>query len=445
MIWRDALRVADPDGLLRLAAHAAQAKHSITAGVRSGTQARGRAVALLQEAAALMSGFAPGTSLQCNPYVPMPCPVVFRPDVSDASVRLENQAQGKKAKTVRNKACDMVNNKARVAKTTPPSSDSESRGSAFNAQQHAESLDGFRESLLALRTRRKDREASEDASAEKPSAATVLADPTRNKKEQLLPDSTPTGKNDCDRMGVRFYWHFDWSAVSLSRTSAARLRQALRRINDDSQPEKFVIGGALFVPLAFLQSSENTRFGADAVAAELKAARCLAGIEAVLKRLEAERQKENEKEVEGESSESKAGSSLPGSTSSDSNSCHALLLHEVQKRRRKPLPAELLGECIRALPLDEARSVLSAPLPNVGSTGAPWGVLLEGRLVQPKLRSKKGRLIFAPLPNTGMLPVGFTGPDWGDLARIAAAVLRIAAGVRPPRIARTPSQEGNNE
>ena len=446
VIWRDALRVADPDGLLRLAAHAAQAKHPIAAGVRSGTQARGRAAVLLNEAAAFMPGLAPGTSLQRNPYVPEPCPVVFRPDVSDASadasVRSEKQAQAEKAKTVRNKANYIANKKARVAKAASLPSGRESWGSAFKTQQHPDALDGFRESLLALRARRKDGHASEDACSEHRSTAGISAELNENKTGRALPEAMPTVKNDCERTEARFYWHFDWSAVSLSRRTAACLRQALRRINDVSEPEKFAVAGALFVPLAFFRSSENPGIGADAVATELKAARCLAGIEAVLERLEAEQQIAVEKD--GEFPESKEGSGQSESTSSDSNPGYAPLLHAARKRRRKPLPAELLGECIRALPLDEARSVLSAPLPNAGSTGAPWGVLLDGRLLQPKLRSKKGRLISAPLLQTGMLPVGFTGPDWGDLARISAAVLRRAAGVRPPRVARTPSQEGHN-
>ena len=82
---------------------------------------------------------------------------------------------------------------------------------------------------------------------------------------------------------------------------------------------------------------------------------------------------------------------------------------------------------------EQAREALAQHWPNDATSSAPWGVALRPGVARLMRLAPGGRVTAAAMPPAGMLLVGLTGPEEGDMGRITAAVLRGAAGVRSPK------------
>ena len=200
-----------------------------------------------------------------------------------------------------------------------------------------------------------------------------------------------------------FFWTLTRAANAVHPTIRSRLGEAVARLNCSAAPERFAIGGkiggAVFVPLQALSCAAGE---IDRTIGLLLAAGVLADLNAVLKHL------------------------CEAADSAGDSFCAF-----------RTLPDALVRPVVRAAPRASARTLLApAQLLSVDAgrqaDEGTWGVLVSRRHLQLMTRTVEGHAVPAPCEidadASSLCLVGLTGPDEGPLARLAAAVLRRAAG-----------------
>ncbi len=200
-----------------------------------------------------------------------------------------------------------------------------------------------------------------------------------------------------------FFWTLTRAANAVHPTIRSRLGEAVARLNCSAAPERFAIGGkiggAVFVPLQALSCAEAE---IDRTIGLLLAAGVLADLNAVLKHL------------------------CEAADSAGDSFCAF-----------RTLPDALVRPVVRAAPRASARTLL-APAQHLSvdagrqADEGTWGVLVSRRHLELMTRTVEGQAVTAPREieagAASLCLVGLTGPDEGPYARMAAAVLRRAAG-----------------
>lgn len=200
-----------------------------------------------------------------------------------------------------------------------------------------------------------------------------------------------------------FFWTLTRAANAVHPTIRSRLGKAVARLNCSAAPERFAIGGkiggAVFVPLQALSCAEAE---IDRTIGLLLAAGVLADLNAVLKHL------------------------CEAADSAGDSFCAF-----------RTLPDALVRPVVRAAPCASARKLL-APAQHLSvdagrqADEGTWGVLVSRRHLELMTRTVEGQAVPAPCEidadASSLCLVGLTGPDEGPYARMAAAVLRRAAG-----------------
>ena len=195
---------------------------------------------------------------------------------------------------------------------------------------------------------------------------------------------------------AKTFWSLDLSEVRLAACTASALRSAVAALNETPDPAGFAMGESLFLPLCFFPKRSRQAAvvgGIDLTVGLLQAGGCLLRPDEVLEQTAA----------------------------------------KVEGARVRQLPECLLDPVVRALPAKSAREALAQHWPNDATSSAPWGVALRPGVARLMRLAPGGRVTAAAMPPAGMLLVGLTGPEEGDMGRITAAVLRGAAGVRSPK------------